>query len=145
MNIEELKMHVRVVLTASLPSVTIQIAPLSENDGDLGVSIFGVERRAVRWVKDIILDLDAELCSGTQFALTPLVRDLETTRKFYPQFLTPWTVEVDLGQACLAEPKTNDQFASLADFVENEAAEWVPVVTPEFYAMASNEELALAA
>jgi hypothetical protein len=79
------------VLSASFPFVTIQIERVEDDPLDLGVSVFGVEKNAVKWVKNKILDLDEELCSNTEFVITPLVRDRETTRKYYPQFLSPWT------------------------------------------------------
>lgn len=87
MTIEQLKTRVSVAIRAVTPNAVIQISPLSENDGDLGVSVFAVEHGNVRTVKDIILNLDGELCVGTEFSLTPMVRDMATTRKHYPQFL----------------------------------------------------------
>lgn len=87
MTIEQLKTRVSAELRAVIPNAVIQINPLSKNAGDLGVSVFAVEHGDVRTVKDIILNLDGELCIGTEFSLTPMVRDMDTTRKYYPQFL----------------------------------------------------------
>ena len=145
MIIEELKKHVRAVLCAAFPAHNIQIAQLGENSGDLGISVFGVERNAVRWVKDTILSLDAELCAHTEFALTPLVRDVEVTRKYYPQFLSAWTAEMDRGQHCLSEPLVAAPTANLGDFSERDSAAWTPAVSASLCAWAANEELALAA
>lgn len=96
-------------------------------------------------MKDIILDLDEELCSGTKFVITPLVRDKETTRKFYPQFLSPWTARPDIGE--LYQPKLLVESQSGNDFVNFEPSNipWESEGHSENYGNAANEQLALAA
>lgn len=142
MNAEELKDCVRAALTSAMPKYAIQIEELDGQAGDLGVAVFDVEPEMVKWVRETILDLDAELCIATEFALTPLVRDVETTRKFYPQFMTPWTIEVDRGQSAQCESipaAAPDSLLVIAD------GAWTPSVAVEVCAMAANEDLALAA
>lgn len=145
MNIDELKLHVRAVLSSALPSLTIKIEQLADQTGDLGVSVFGVEKNMVKWVREIILDLDTELCSQTDFALTPLVRDIETTRKYYPQFLSAWTSQIDRGQCGQAEAVVSSQTDILVDLEEIDQTAWVLSSTVDFCASAAQEELALAA
>jgi hypothetical protein len=145
MTIEELKSHVRFMLSAALPFATVQIEPVGDDPRDLVVSVFGVAPNAVKWARDLILDVDEAFCSNTAFVITPLVRDKETTRKFYPQFLSPWTARVDLGELyqpkLLVESQTEYAFA----ISEPSNAPWESAGHSENYGDAANEELALAA
>jgi len=143
MNVEELKQCVRAALATAFPSYTVQIAAVAENPGDLAVSVFGVDRDAVHWVKDKILDLDEELCVGTKFALTPLVRDLTTTRKFYPQHISPWTVVNKLKQTETIAINDCEIFVLQEDV--HAAVDWVSARSTDECLSAANEELALAA
>jgi hypothetical protein len=85
---ETLKLQVKAILTETFPGYHIQLDQLSENPGDLGVSVYGVVPQVMRRVKDKILDLDEEFCTNTTYCLVPLVRNLETTQRYYPQYLS---------------------------------------------------------
>ncbi len=145
MTIEELKTCVRTVLSASFPTVTIHIDRIAEDPLDLGVSVFGVDKNAVKWVKDMILDLDEDLCANTEFVLTPLVRDSEITRKFYPQFLSPWTALADIGEFYQPRLLVEPQSENIVFISESLNAAWEPAEHSAIYAYASTIELALAA
>jgi hypothetical protein len=86
MDISELKAHVSHKIQTAFPTAHVRISQLSEDPGDLGVSVFNVAKDQVRAAKDLILDLDEELCLKQNWALIPMVRDVETTVRFYPQF-----------------------------------------------------------
>lgn len=90
MTIDELKTYVRTMLNAAFPTVTIQFELVGDDPFHLGVAVYGVESKAVKWVKDKILDIDEKLCANSHFAITPLVRDEATTEKYYPEFISPW-------------------------------------------------------
>jgi len=147
MTLEALKTIVRTMLSGAFPCVTIQFDQIGDNPLHLGVSVYGVEPNAVRWLKDKILALDYDLCAGTDFALTPLVRDKETTAKFYPQFTSPWQAEA-FGVS----------FASQLNMAFDVRLGWPSVLCPEQFepaawesseaalmARVANQELALAA
>lgn len=138
---EELKERVCGALRAELPNITVKISQLSENMGDLGVSVYGVERKQVRLAKDIILNLDGELCGENAVSLTPMVRDMETTRQHYPQFLPSWTSEMVPGTCGTADLIP----VALVESIEVNQSEWVEADASILYAGAANEELALAA
>jgi hypothetical protein len=142
MTVNELKSRVRSELSAAYPTVTIQIEQLGDDPCDLGVSVFGVEHKVVKWVKDRILDLDEELCCNTEFVLTPLVRNKETTQKYYPQFLSPWTAQVEVAGGLPSKISMVNQTETLILISEKSDSKWV---YPKTYANVTNEELALAA
>jgi hypothetical protein len=95
----------------------------------LGVSVFGVESSQVKAVRNLILAYDLKFCAGRGMALTPLVRSLETTRKFYPALMPQAAVSVEYWEQFQVE-----EYAM--------AGIWLMPSTP---CMAGNEELALAA
>src|SRR5438270_7870908 len=88
--LEELQEQVRSLLGAAFPKFAITFEAIEDDPFHVGVNVFGVERDLVKWVEERVLDLGTKLCENTEFLLTPLVRDLDTTQRFYPQFLSPW-------------------------------------------------------
>jgi hypothetical protein len=84
---ENIENAVRERFSARFPALHPHFATSQDDESVIGVSVFGVDPSEVRAVRDFILDLDAELAVGEGFVLTPMVRNLEVTRKFYPQHL----------------------------------------------------------
>ena len=66
MTIDELKNYVLTMLNAAFPTVTIQFECIGDDPFHIGVSVYGVESRAIKWVKDKILDIDEKLCADTE-------------------------------------------------------------------------------
>jgi hypothetical protein len=145
MNIEELKAYVRAMLNAAFPKVTIQFERVSDDLFHIGVGVYGVEPNATKWVEDRILDIDEKLCTNTDFALTPLVRDEATTKKYYPEFASPWKVLPTSRRFVGSyQLQTAIEAGAFVDVVlqENEM-EWK--YPDPVSASAANQELALAA
>lgn len=94
MNTEKIQAKVRSALAVSFPNSTLVFDANPGGFNDIGVGVYGVSREDVRQVEDMILDLDWELCAGNGCVLTPRVRDMETTRRFYPHLLPRWKVAV---------------------------------------------------
>ena len=142
MTIEELKTFVRTMLNAAFPTVTIQFERIGDNPCHIGVAVYGVESNATKWVKDKILDIDEKLCTDTDFVITPLVRDEETTEKYYPNFISPWKVCHAPKVAVIAHQARVEIEAVRNPLVESESKWAYP---DSVSASAANQELALAA
>jgi hypothetical protein len=141
MNAEELKDLVRLMLTWAFPRVTIQFEQINDDPFHIGVGVYSVDPSAVRWVEDKILDIDAEICTGTEFAITPLVRDEATTLKYYPEFCSAWKeIHREKASAAVGPLDACPEFSPPGSV---EVGPW----TPRSHAVvwAQNEELALAA
>jgi len=87
MTIEEIKLKITSTIKESFPKVVVVISTF-DCPSDVIVSVFSVEPNDVRAVKDLILNLDAEVCTISEFCITPLVRNMEITEKYYPQYLS---------------------------------------------------------
>ena len=79
-----LAQQVTEIVQSKVPATLVQVHV--GGTGFLEVSVYRVPPTEVRAVKDLILELDTQLCVGTEKAVTPLVRDIETTNRYYPQF-----------------------------------------------------------
>ena len=132
MTAEELKDKVRGSVSKESPDVTVLFEELFDDKNHLGVCVYGVEKENVATVTDLVLDLDWDLCAGTGFALTPLVRDVETTKTFYSH-LVPKPHQSLVGNEY---PLVCEMSASKG------GAAWEIQEGSQF---AANEELALAA
>ena len=138
MTIDDLKKHVGTMLTAAFPTVTIHFDRIGDDPFHIGVSVYGVDANAVKWVKSKILEIDEKLCANTDFAITPLVRDVATTEKYYPQFVSPWkSVAVFVPNSGSMDAECMQIDLSLNFEMRLEAEPICPIAT--------NEELALAA
>ena len=141
MKIGEIKNCIKLVLNAEFPAVTVRFESVCDDEFHIGVSVYGVEAAVVKKVKERILDLDEDLCSGTEFAITPLVRDLDTTAKYYPDYLFPWT---SVQSSCAIYSEADVLVVSDLKLDMNFEAVWAFSSEP-FCSSAQNEELALAA
>lgn len=144
MTIDELKNFVGTMLNAAFPKVTIQFERIGDDPFHLGVSVYGVEANAVKWVKDRILDIDEKLCADTDFAITPLVRDEATTEKFYPQFVSPWKLVQAQSNLVLAAAESY-QVVKLVEQLDSVQSDTRWEAPASICSCAANEELALAA
>jgi len=143
MTIEELKTYVRTMLNAAFPTVTIQFEQIGDDPLHIGVAVYGVESLAVKWVKSKILDIDEKLCTDTEFAITPLVRDEATTDKFYPQFASTWKASVvKATSVSLRHFEFEICAGSFVTVQQDNESKWE---ASELVLAAANEELALAA
>src|SRR5581483_691237 len=128
---------------AAFPRVTVQFEQIEDDPFHIGVGVYGVEAPAVKWVEEKILDIDIQICSDTEFALTPLVRDEATTNQYYPQYAFAWKSQ-RIHSACVAALEIREQMdISLLMFSQTQALTWEYPQSPLVAAAA--EELALAA
>ena len=134
MTTAELAALIRRTVADICPCAVVEIVADRDAAKDLSVNIYSVPRELVRTVKDAVLELNLTAFDPGLFIVTPIVRDEETTRKFYPWRCTS------------AEPA--DAFSGLGrgEFF----AAWIQLRVPtsdvSFFSedMAANEELALA-
>src|SRR5690349_16179993 len=103
---EEMKRELKAILTASFPLYSVVFEHAGEDVDLIGVGVYGVKKEFINWVEERIIDLDEKLCSDTGLMLVPLVRDEETTEKFYPQFIKPWTQRVSFAGLHLREVRS---------------------------------------
>ena len=144
MTIDDLKDYVRTMLNGAFPTVTIQFERINDDPFHLGVSVYGVEASAVKWVKEKILDIDEKLCADGEYAITPLVRDEATTEKFYPQFSTPWKwLPATTTVVHSVKPHAAVDLESLQSMLNEMPTKWE--IPEPLCSNAANEELALAA
>jgi hypothetical protein len=142
MTMLDLQNYVRTMLNAAFPTATIQFDRISEDPFHIGVSVYGVEANAVKWVKEKILDIDEKLCADSEFAITPLVRDEATTEKFYPQFASPWKW-LPAGTSHAVPACASVAMESLQNMLNGSSTKWE--IAEPLCSNAGNEELALAA
>lgn len=144
MTIDDLKDYVRTMLNGAFPTVTVQFERINDDPFHIGVSVYGVEASAVKWVKEKILDIDEKLCADGDYALTPLVRDEATTEKYYPQFSTPWKwLPIAGAVTYVVKPHAAVDLESLQNILAEMPTKWK--VSEPLCSNAANEELALAA
>jgi len=138
---EILKNQTRDILTAWFPSCHVQFETLGEDPNVIGVGVYGVPKPLVKWVKKKIHELDGRFFADAGYVLLPLVRDWETTCKFYPHLVRQW------------RPTAVEVFSSTIDMaIGDPALEGYgprrPLGTwrlPSSRSSACNEEMALAA
>lgn len=133
MTIETIKSFVTSSLQNSFPEAKVVFQQGDYGPGDLLVFAFNVDDNSVKDAKRLILDIDWRLCSGTGISLTPHVKSVSVTSRHYPQHIGSPLDD------CAASPT----FGSPT----RPSQEWTPVtaVCPLAFAVAANEELALAA
>ena len=129
------------------PEYKIQLNSLEGDVRHLGLSVFGVEKHKFSDVQDLILDIDCEFGVGNGFAVTPLVKSLEVTQKYYPEFLPAQAIA---GLEKLEEIESDTITGGLqrSSNIYQLTNEWNRLPSQSFensFSRAANEELALAA
>ena len=56
----------------------------------IGVGVFGVPREESGWVRQVIAETEERFLPDGELGLIPLIRDLKTTTKHYPQHMRTW-------------------------------------------------------
>ena len=102
---------IRGSLQAAFPAYTVVLESAGDDDGCLGVAVYGVEKHFLKAVQDEIFCIEERVCGVAGIVLIPLVRDQATTRKFYPQHEQAWS----LSGACLIPSDDLRQDVRLAD------------------------------
>lgn len=87
--IEEIRQLVAAGVTRVFPGYPVAIHESPEDSATLWVQVFGVPSDTVRAVKNAIHVLQQELPADADVLLLPMVKNLEITRQYYPQYLPP--------------------------------------------------------
>ena len=77
-------------LNHSFPTCVVRRESAGEDSALIGVGVYGVSPQLIEAVERRIAHLDQTLCVGSDYALIPLVRDIETTKRFYPEHCSAW-------------------------------------------------------
>lgn len=136
MNFENVKQVVLNKVDDFCLGLIVLFSNFSAEGSHVTVSVFGVPKSKVRELRELLLDLDNLFCAGKGLALTPLIRDIETTERFYPQYAADHSW-IGFGRPCLEDWKSQPEHPSLFAVT--------PEMCPGKALQAANEELALAA
>jgi len=69
------------------PEYPVQVRPSMDEAETLCVYMFCVDPQRVDEVDDAIFALQAELCPGEEYLFLPMIKTLEVTRQYYPEFI----------------------------------------------------------
>lgn len=87
-SLSRIKRLARLYLTAKFPHYPVRFESVDDDPDTIGVGVFGVDRSARMTVRRCIFDLDATLAAPKGLIFIPMVRDLETTMRHYPDMIT---------------------------------------------------------
>lgn len=129
------------------PRFKTHLECLEGDSQHLGLSVFGVEKGMLSEVQELILDIDCELGISNGFVVTPLVKSLEVTLKYYPDFLPTQAVDAleELGESESAAVTNELQRSSSIYQLTSEWKRMPPHSFETSFSRAANDELALAA
>jgi hypothetical protein len=88
-SVDEIKTAVRDVLAGTFPQCLVQFEPAGDDPTLIGVGVYGVDKQLVGWVETKIMEVGDRLLGNSDLVLIPLVRDEETTARYYPHLLPP--------------------------------------------------------
>jgi len=69
------------------PEYPVQVRPSMDEAETLCVYVFCVDPKRVDVVDDAIFALQEKLCPGEEYLFLPMIKTLEVTRQYYPEFL----------------------------------------------------------
>jgi len=109
------------------PDYPVEIKPDYEDEFIISVNLFAVPSEILKEVKDRVYSLCDSLLEGTGYLAGIVVRDIERTRQYYPEFLPPplpvafsqlWTQEVlptvsGYTEAYLYRPQATTEYTQL--------------------------------
>ena len=86
---DEIKTAVRNALAGAFPQCLVRFESAGDDPTLIGVGVYGVDKKLVGWVERKIMEVGDPLLGNSDLVLIPLVRDEETTAKYYPHLLSP--------------------------------------------------------
>jgi hypothetical protein len=72
---------------AALPEYKVDIQASADDAFVLCVRVYGVPKAQVEQVEMRVFDLEERLLPGTRYILLPMIKNLDITREYYPEYL----------------------------------------------------------
>jgi hypothetical protein len=139
MSIDTIKVQAQSILQSKFPGFIVRLEHIEDDDAIIGIGVFRVPEKMVGLVENTVNELEETLCRGANVSLVAMVRDEETTAKYYSHLLCGGTFQsLVLSDANLKSINVNIDHNQLM----------VEIQRPDYtgYAeIAANQELALAA
>jgi hypothetical protein len=73
------------------------IQPSADDAQTLCVRVFGVPKKCISEVENLIFDIQDRLVESSDFMLLPMVKSLEVTKEYYPEYLPITTSRLNVG------------------------------------------------
>jgi hypothetical protein len=92
-NLESVKDGLREALKKRFPAYPVVIQTAPDGDDTLWVRVFCVASEHADEIRQIIQDAEARLPGEYFVMLLPMIKSMETTKKYYPEFLPSEMIE----------------------------------------------------
>jgi hypothetical protein len=163
-----IKDHVEAKMALRFPGLAIRWSTVDGDQAHLTVSVYGVENSLVSEVRSFVRDEAYSVSGDSDIVVTPIVKNLDATRKHFPEYLPIHSSEVACQRIVDVLSSINNECSSIArpalweewqaEFLRGFETTFAIQALPDewqaeifrgfetaFAAKACNEELALAA
>lgn len=83
----EIRDKIIAVIEKAYPQYPVEIEAPMEDDQTVDIRVFAVPQDQVKSVKDFIYDLQREIVGGYNFVLLAMVKNIDVTREYYPEYM----------------------------------------------------------